>query len=151
MTTVLIIAHDPLASALRAVAAHAFPENASALEVLDVMSGTDIEQIEAQARVLLAPHAGTPTLIFVDAFGASPCNAAIRLLDNPSIRVVAGVNVPMLWRTLGYGTDESLEALVARAVAGGTQGVIPVTVSRPQNQSLSLRTGPNDQAGRNDQ
>ena len=149
MTTVLIIAHHPLASALKAVAAHAFPEHAATLEVLDVKVGTDVDQIEARARELLAPHADTPTLIFVDAFGASPCNAAMRLLDNPKTRLVAGVNVPMLWRTLCYGTDAPLEALVARAVAGATQGVIPVTASRPQNQSL--RTAAHDQAGRNDQ
>jgi mannose PTS system EIIA component len=149
MTTILIIAHDPLASALKAVAAHAFPDYAAAMEVLDVKVGTDVDEIEAQARALLARHAGVPTLVFVDAFGASPCNAAVRLLDNPKTRVVAGVNVPMLWRTLCYGTDEPLEALVARAVAGAMQGVIPVTVSRPQNQSQ--RTAVHDQAGRNDQ
>jgi len=149
MTTILIIAHEPLASALRAVAAHAFPDPAAALLVLDVKAGSDVDQIEAQARVLLAPHAGSPTLIFVDAFGASPCNAATRLLDNPKTRVVAGVNVPMLWRTLCYGTDEPLEALVARALVGATQGIIPVTVSRPQNQSL--KTPAHDQTGRNDQ
>ncbi len=149
MTTVLIIAHEPLASALRTVAAHAYPEHAMALEILDVKVGTDVEQIEAQARALLARHAGAPTLIFVDVFGASPCNGAMRLLDNPKTRVIAGVNVPMLWRTLCYGTDEPLDALVARAVAGATQGVIPVTVSRPQNQTQ--RPGAHDQAGRQDQ
>ena len=149
MTTVLIIAHDPLASALRSVAAHTYPDHALTLEVLDVKVGDDVEHVEAQARALLAPHADTPTLIFADVFGASPCNAAMRLLDSPKVRLVAGVNVPMLWRTLCYGTDEPLDALVARAVAGATQGVIPVTASRPQNQTQ--RTGANDQAGRNDQ
>jgi PTS system mannose-specific IIA component len=148
-TTILIIAHAPLASALKTVAEHTYPECGSSLEVLDVSSGTDVEQIEAAARALLLRHAGTETLILVDVFGASPCNAAMRLLDSPQTRVVAGVNVSMLWRTLCYGASEPLDALVARAVAGGTQGVIPVTVSRPQNQNQ--RTSPNDQAGRHDQ
>ncbi len=83
MTTLLIIAHDPLASALKTVAEHAYPECASSLEALDVANGSDVEQIEAAARALLLRHAGTETLIFVDAFGASPCNAAMRLLDSP--------------------------------------------------------------------
>ncbi len=149
MTTLLIIAHAPLASALKTVAMHAYPDCASLLEVLDVSVGADVEQIEAMARALLAAHAGAPTLIFVDAFGASPCNAAMRLLDNPKTRLVSGVNVPMLWRTLCYGMDEPLDALVARAVAGATQGVVPVTVSRPQNQAN--RPNANDQADRHDQ
>jgi PTS system mannose-specific IIA component len=149
MTTILIIAHAPLASALKTVAAHAYPDCASLLEVLDVSVGADVDQIEAMARALLAPHEGGSTLIFVDAFGATPCNAAMRLLDNPKTRLVSGVNVPMLWRTLCYGVDEPLDALVARAVAGATQGVVPVTVARPQNQTN--RPGGNDQAGRQDQ
>lgn len=149
MTTILIIAHAPLASALKTVAQHAYPDCAASLEALDVSVGAEVEQIEAMARALLAPHADTQTLILVDAFGASPCNAAMRLLDSPKTRLVAGVNVPMLWRTLCYGTSESLDALVVRAVAGATQGVIPVTVARPQTQSL--KTPSNDQAGCNDQ
>jgi PTS system ascorbate-specific IIA component len=57
--------------------------------------------------------------------------------------------VPMLWRTLCYGTNEPLDALVSRAVAGATQGVMPVTVSRPQNQTQ--RPSVHDQADRDDQ
>jgi PTS system ascorbate-specific IIA component len=56
--------------------------------------------------------------------------------------VVAGINVPMLWRSLCYA-DEPLDTLVARAIAGATQGVMQVSVSRPQNQAL--KPGGNDQ------
>jgi mannose PTS system EIIA component len=149
MTSILIIAHAPLASALKTVAEHSYPDCASSLEVLDVSAGDDVDRIEASARALLSRHAGADALIFVDAFGASPCNAAMRLLDSPQRRVVAGVNVPMLWRTLCYGTNEPLDTLVTRAVAGATQGVMPVTVSRPQNQTQ--RSSVHDQADRHDQ
>ena len=67
-------------------------------------------------------------------FGATPCNVAQRLADGVQVKVVAGVNVPMLWRTLCYA-DEPLDAVVARAVAGATQGVMQVATSRPQNQA----------------
>jgi mannose PTS system EIIA component len=75
-------------------------------------------------------------LILTDVFGATPCNAAQRLADGVHVRVVAGVNVPMLWRTLCYA-DEPLDALVARAMAGATQGVIQASASRPQQQARS--------------
>jgi PTS system ascorbate-specific IIA component len=39
----------------------------------------------------------------------------------------------MLLRTVTY-RSESLDALVARALAGGTQGVMQVAVTAPQNQ-----------------
>ena len=47
---------------------------------------------------------------------------------------VAGVNLPMLLRTVSY-RSEALEALAARAVSGGTQGVIQVAALTPQNQT----------------
>lgn len=149
MTHVLIIAHAPLASALRAVAQHAYPECAADLQALDVPHDATAESVEAQARAQIEGQGDADTLVFTDVFGATPCRGATLLLGNPRVRVVAGVNVPMLWRTLCYGTREPLDALVARAVAGATQGVMPVTVSPPQNQAL--RAAAHDQAGRHDQ
>lgn len=122
MTTVLILAHAPLASALRAVAQHVFPDCAAQLHAQDVGADTPPEQVAQAARELLAQWPDEPALVLTDVFGASPCNAAMVLLDDPRVRVVAGVNVPMLWRTLCYAQQESLDALVTRAVAGGMQG-----------------------------
>jgi mannose PTS system EIIA component len=58
----------------------------------------------------------------------------VSLADGVHVRVVTGVNVPMLWRTLCYA-DEPLEALVARALAGATQGVMQASPTRPQQQA----------------
>ena len=149
MTQVLIIAHAPLASALSAVARHAYPDCAAEVQAMDVANDADEEQVAAAARALIAARADADTLIFTDVFGATPCRGAALLLGNPRVRVVAGVNVPMLWRTLCYGAKEPLDALVARALAGAAQGVMPVTASPPQNQSL--RATSNDQAGHHDQ
>lgn len=75
------------------------------------------------------------TLILTDVFGASPTNVAQRLADGVHVRVLAGVNVPMLWRALNYA-KLPLDELVTRSVAGGTQGVLPVAATRPQNQAF---------------
>ena len=149
MTTVLIIAHAPLASALREVAQHAYPDCAADVLALDVPRDASAEQVEADARALISQHSDAETLVFTDVFGATPCRGATLLLGNPRVRLVAGVNVPMLWRTLCYGTREPLDALVARAVAGATQGVMHVTASPPQNQAV--RASSDDQTGRHDQ
>lgn len=134
MPGLLIIAHSPMASSLKAVAQHAFPDCAKRLAVLDVLPDMSSEEIESLARGLLAEISNPDALVFTDVFGATPCNIAQRLADGVHVKVVAGVNVPMLWRSLCYA-DESLDALVARAVAGATQGVMQVAVSRPQNQA----------------
>lgn len=136
MASLLIIAHAPLASALRQVAEHAFPGCAAAVAALDVQPDAAPEAVQVQAAALLALAAGTDTLILTDAFGATPCNVAQRLADGVHVRVVTGVNVPMLWRTLCYA-NEPLDALVARALAGATQGVMQASPTRPQQQARS--------------
>jgi PTS system ascorbate-specific IIA component len=149
MTKLLIIAHAPLASALRAVAQHAYPDGQVDVQALDVVSDATAEQVADAARALLAARGDGDVLVFTDVFGATPCRGAALLLNDPRVRVVAGVNVPMLWRTLCYGTKEPLDVLVARAVAGASQGAMSVTASPPQNQVL--RVASHDQAGRHDQ
>jgi PTS system ascorbate-specific IIA component len=147
MPGLLIIAHAPLASSLKAVAEHAFPDCAERLAVLDVLPNVSVEEVEATGRQMLE-RMGPEVLIFTDVFGATPCNIAQRLADGVRVKVVTGVNVPMLWRTLGH-CDESLEAVLSRAVAGATQGVMQVATSRPQNQTLKARGS--DQGDRQDQ
>jgi len=148
MPGLLIIAHAPLASSLKAVAEHAYPDCAARLAALDVLPNVPIEEVEAQARQILERQGAPELLIFTDVFGATPCNIAQRLADGVRIKVVTGVNVPMLWRTLGH-CDEPLETVLARAIAGATQGVMQVATSRPQNQTLKARG--NDQGDRQDQ
>jgi PTS system mannose-specific IIA component len=143
MPGLLIIAHAPLASSLKAVAQHTFPDCGRRLQALDVLPDQTVEEIEAQARELLASLNEPEAVIFTDVFGATPCNVAQRLADGVNVKVIAGVNVPMLWRSLCYA-DEPLDAVVARAVAGATQGVMQVATSKPQNQAF--KPGANDQS-----
>ncbi len=136
MAQIVIVAHTPLAGSLHAVAQHVYPEAAGRVVAVDVPPGAGLEQVEAQIRAALVPvlDRGDDALLLVDVFGATPCNAALAAADGVRARVVAGVNVPMLWRTLCYATLP-LDELVARAVAGASQGVMHVAVPRRQNQA----------------
>ncbi|HZV92915.1 MAG TPA: PTS fructose transporter subunit IIA, partial [Caldimonas sp.] len=62
MPGLLIVAHAPLASSLKAVAQHAYPECAARLEALDVAADAAIDEVEAQARTLLE-RVGTPDVL----------------------------------------------------------------------------------------
>ena len=139
MARILIIAHAPLASSLLEVARHVFPDCGSTLAAVDVPSQLGLEEAQSLVRGALSGCADEEVLILTDVFGATPCNAALAAADGSRARVVAGVNVPMLWRTLCYH-DKTLEDLVGRAVAGATQGVMHVAVPRRQNQSVSAST-----------
>ncbi|WP_374594599.1 PTS sugar transporter subunit IIA [Aquabacterium sp.] len=138
MSGFLIIAHTPLASALKLAAQHAFPDACGCVLALDVLPNLPVEETEAQARVLLAQAQALSVrgeaLILTDVFGATPSNVAQRLADGVHVKVLTGANVPMLWRVLNY-CNEPLDALVTRALAGATQGVMQIASSRPQNQA----------------
>jgi PTS system ascorbate-specific IIA component len=135
MPAVLIVAHAPLASALKAVASHVYADCRHPVEALDVPPEADVGHVQTQAQALMAMGSEREWLVLTDVFGATPCNAMAQLADTlgPTrpMHVLAGVNVPMLWRTLCYA-DESLDALAARAVAGAEQGVVQVAPA-PRN------------------
>jgi len=122
MSGLLVIAHAPLASALKEVAEHTFPHCALQLSVLDVTPEMGADEVETLARGLIAASGHVQTLVLTDVYGATPSNAALRL-QGEQVKVLAGVNVPMLWRSLCYA-GESLDALVQRASQGGQQGIV---------------------------
>lgn len=139
MPGLFLIAHAPLASALKECASHVYAGCPQKLLVLDVAPDASIESAAAAALPLLREAASDGSaLILVDVFGATPSNVATRLTELASdlaLKIVAGVNLPMLLRSVCY-QDENLEALAARATAGAIQGVIQVATSPPQQQSL---------------
>ncbi|MFG6467774.1 PTS sugar transporter subunit IIA [Roseateles sp. BYS87W] len=132
MPHLLVIAHAPLASALRQVAEHTFPDCAPTLSVLDVDPGMCADDVEAAARDLMTASLPAEWLVLTDVFGATPCNGAQRLAG-AGVQVLSGVNVPMLWRTLCYAGQKSLTELAQRAVQGATSGVV-ATPPLPLNE-----------------
>jgi len=66
MNVVLLMAHAPLASALRDAALHVFPDAGSDIGVLDVAASAAPEDTLAQARAALAALGGRPALVLAD-------------------------------------------------------------------------------------
>ena len=137
MNSIFIIAHVPLASALRACALHVFPEAHAHIVAFDVQPNLPADESQASANIMLEQLAkatgNSSTLMLTDIFGATPCNVAMKLMDGVNRKLIAGVNLPMLMRAMTY-RHETLDLLVSCAAAGGIQGVMPVAVTAPQNQ-----------------
>lgn len=72
---------------------------------------------------------GDGVLVLTDLYGATPSNIACRLNHHPGIRIVAGLNLPMLIRVLNY-PRLSLDELALKAVSGGMDGVL---ICNPDN------------------
>jgi PTS system ascorbate-specific IIA component len=138
MNAILIIAHAPLANALRQCALHVFPDCGAGVAAIDVQPNLSPEETLGAARIAMEQLTHSPqvkgVLVLTDIFGATPSNVAQKLVDGARSRLITGVNLPMLLRSVSY-RHEPLEALVSRAVVGGTQGVMQVAVTAPQNQA----------------
>jgi PTS system ascorbate-specific IIA component len=128
-----IIAHAPLASALRSCVIHVFADAAPSIVALDVQPNTPADESLAAAKTLMSLMGKERTLILTDMFGATPCNVAHKLVDGGNVRLVTGVNLPMLLRAVTY-RKETMDAWVTRVLAGGSQGIMQVAVTAPQNQ-----------------
>ncbi|AGW88683.1 MULTISPECIES: PTS sugar transporter subunit IIA [Cupriavidus] len=137
MAGILIIAHTPLASALRDCAAHVYCGQPQRLEAIDVLPDADPAAVLAEARRRLAAICeDNGALVLTDIFGATPANIAARLAEPGRVRVLAGVNLPMLVRAICY-RGEKLDQLATKALAGGSQGVLQVGTTTVQNQTAN--------------
>jgi mannose PTS system EIIA component len=129
MAGILIIAHAPLASALKECVAHIYGGLPARIGVIDVLPDSDPAQIAALAhREIERLREDNGMLVLTDMYGATPANIASRLSALPGVRVLAGVNLPMLVRGVCYRGCE-LDTLVEKALAGATTGVQAVAPS----------------------
>ncbi len=130
MAGILIIAHAPLASALQEFTRHVFGEVPDRLEALDVMAHEDAKvTLERTVEAAHSVISDRGLLVLTDIMGATPANVANRLAHLPEfdgrVRVIAGVNLPMLMRAIAYRA-EPLDSASQKAMHGGQQGIIPI-------------------------
>ena len=134
MTGLFIIAHAPLASALRAAAMHAYAELAPLIGVYDVPPGEDRLAYADEAKVVMDSLQADQILILTDMPGATPAIVADSLAVPGHRSVLTGVNVPMLWRALNY-CNLPLEELLDKALEGALRGVQRMDMPAPQEQA----------------
>ncbi|WP_322043855.1 PTS sugar transporter subunit IIA [Paraburkholderia sp. J67] len=132
MAGILIIAHAPLATALRECIAHIYGGCPARIGALDVLPDSDPAVVVAQANAEIERlREENGALVLTDMFGATPSNIAARLATVPQVRVLAGVNLPMLVRAVCYRATP-LDVLVEKALAGASKGVQTIGPSTPQ-------------------
>ena len=131
MAGILIIAHAPLATALRECIAHIYGGCPARIGALDVLPDSDPAEVVAKANSEIERlREDNGALVLTDMFGATPSNIAARLATLPEVRVLAGVNLPMLVRAVCYRATP-LDTLVEKALAGASKGVQTIGPTMP--------------------
>ncbi|MBS0352811.1 MAG: PTS fructose transporter subunit IIA [Proteobacteria bacterium] len=124
MIGILIITHGSLGEALIQCACHVMNRRPPQLLQLGVSGQDDpLDVLPLARRLLNMVDSGDGVLILTDILGATPANTAAKLLEPGRIEGVAGVNLPMLLRTITY-RERNMEVLVKKAVAGACEGVV---------------------------
>jgi mannose PTS system EIIA component len=120
----LLVTHDQIGNALLDSATHMMGVCPLATEVLPVFSDSDPEVLVEEARRRIeALNQGEGVLVLTDMFGSTPSNIAKRLIEGDHVKVVAGINLPMLVRVLNYHRL-SLSDLAEKALSGGRDGIV---------------------------
>lgn len=122
----LLVTHQSLGTVLLRIATEIFGACPTRAQSLEVENDAPTEVLLAQARCLVEQlDMGDGVLVLTDLYGATPARLAMELAGGAHrIRLIAGVNLPMLVRALNYA-GLNLDTVADKAVAGGRAGVFP--------------------------
>jgi PTS system ascorbate-specific IIA component len=117
----LLITHNRIGDELLDTATRMLgrcPLPAAALAVSDDPQALGAEALR-RARGL---DEGAGVLVLTDLYGSTPANIAAALGEEPNVRVLSGVNLPMLVRILNYH-ELGLVELAEKGLSGAHAGV----------------------------
>ena len=140
---ILLITHGRLGEDLTLIARQMLGALPLPVAQLAVKPAADPDQLYEEAlRLCRQLDQGDGVLILTDMFGSTPSNIACRLNELPQVRILAGLNLPMLVRVLNYPTL-ALEPLSDKALSGGHEGVLDCRKPPGKTPSPQCEGGPN--------
>ncbi|MBK6677374.1 MAG: PTS fructose transporter subunit IIA [Rhodocyclaceae bacterium] len=124
MIGIFLVTHATYGESLIQCACHVLNKRPPRIAQIGIAAQDDpLDALPMAQQLLGLVDSGKGVLIMTDIFGATPANLATKLLKPGRVEGIAGVNLPMLVRALTY-RDRDMETLIAKAVAGGRDGVL---------------------------
>ena len=120
----LLITHEGIATSMLNTAKKMLGICPLATRALEVPLDESPEKITSQAQTYIEElDQGNGILILTDLYGSTPSNIGCKLLINPNLKLVAGLNLSMLVRLLNY-PQLDLEEMTQKALSGGKDGIL---------------------------
>ena len=121
---ILIISHNQIGTELINTARQMLSCSPLPIKVISIEIRDNPEQIrplfDSEIKGL---DQGNGILVLTDMFGSTPSNIACAVSDRNDIRIVSGLNLPMLIRVLNY-PNLDLDELEQKATSGGQEGIV---------------------------
>jgi len=138
--SILIVSHDQIGRTLLDTAIKMIGVCPLDTEAMAVSFDADVDQLKADAiKKIQQLNSGDGVLVLTDVYGSTPSNIASSLSGIDNVRVVAGVNLPMLIRILNY-PRLNLSELAIKALSGGRDGVL---ICSPEQGHITNGTAAN--------
>lgn len=126
---ILIVSHGMMAEGIKD-SVNLIMGAAEGIETSSLVAGQDFDSLKEDILLKVEKlNNGKGVLLFVDLFGASPHNASIfnypELKEkNINIRVITGMNLPMILETSAMRSYSSLDELADTAIQSGKEGIV---------------------------
>ena len=121
---ILIVSHNQIGTELINTARQMLSSCPLPTKVISIGIDDSPNSIQHQFDAELAGlDQGNGILLLTDMFGSTPSNIACAISDRDDIRVVSGLNLPMLIRIYNY-PNLSLDDLEKKAISGGREGIV---------------------------
>jgi PTS system ascorbate-specific IIA component len=120
---VLIITHENFGEAVLKNTLHILGMCPLNTKTLSIPFNADPDEMLNESRELVQSlDEGDGVLVLTDLYGATPSNIAHRLVQLEPVKIITGVNMPMMMRIMNY-PSLTIDQLVEKAVDGGQEGV----------------------------
>ncbi len=120
---VLLVTHEEIGRSLLSTATRIIGACSHVIDVLPVAMDCDCELQYIRASKMIAEmDDGSGVIVLTDMFGGTPSNMATKLSIIDNVRVIAGVNLPMVVRILNYA-ELGLDEVALKALQGGRDGI----------------------------
>ncbi|MDE3296957.1 PTS sugar transporter subunit IIA [Lacticaseibacillus rhamnosus] len=141
MIGVLVVTHGELAAGFMN-SVHLIMGEQDQFDTLGLFEGNDFGKFKDEIHnKIVELDSGDGVAVLVDLLGASPYNATAMNMSRLSeehhdVRLITGVNLPMLIETLSTRNDQqSLSDFVKTAIASGKSGVEELAIKKEVDQS----------------
>lgn len=122
MVGILLVSHGMMAEGMMDTISMFFGENIPQLDFMRLRMDSNADEFGVlMAEKVKQLDQGDGVIIFADLFGGTPCNQALRLV-NDKVSLIAGMNLPMVMEFLGMREFSELDA--AALVEAGKNAIV---------------------------
>lgn len=95
------------------------------VEVISINSGELMDDVYSKMENILVKYQDESCLLYTDMFGGSPSNISMAYLNQDSVEVVSGVNLPMLIKacTMRMDSQNSLSKIARESSEAGIASI----------------------------